>query len=117
MDPTYTTNMTGLRICRRGVSFRKESITACHTMARSKRGEPSPSLSSHGNLTSCMASIWRCSTIGPRPTLGRTSAPDEDDDADQEHHEEGVCVGACPRWPDDLFRAATCDGQGRTASQ
>jgi hypothetical protein len=38
MEPTYTTNITGFRTWRCGVSFLNESIVACHTMGRSKSG-------------------------------------------------------------------------------
>ena len=38
MEPTYTTNITGFRTWRRGVSFLNESIVACHTMGRSQSG-------------------------------------------------------------------------------
>ena len=36
MEPTYTTNITGFRTWRWGVSFLNESMVACHTMGRSK---------------------------------------------------------------------------------
>jgi len=38
MEPTYTTNITGFRTWRWGVSFLNESMVACHTMGRSKSG-------------------------------------------------------------------------------
>src|SRR6185436_14293845 len=37
IDPTYTTNITGLRTCRQKVSLRKESTIACLTIRVSKK--------------------------------------------------------------------------------
>ena len=81
--PTQTTKMTGLRISERGLSFRKLSMIAGPTMARSKmpflrggrrldRRLPVPAAESElRGWSSRVPHRERCSRMGPRASAGK----------------------------------------------
>src|SRR3974377_2015854 len=93
MDPTYTTNMTGLRTSRCGVSFLNESITACQTIARSNSGRAFACVVMRG-FTSLHGGRREMLDDGSeRQRREERECPDEDDRANQKSHKQGRMRG------------------------
>src|SRR5262245_5592592 len=112
MDPTYTTNMTGLRTWRRGVSLRNESSTASPTMVRSNSGRLLLSVIGSASLRGDHRQVLDDRAQGQGGDERQRA--DEDDHADQQCGEQGGVrrQRARPRRHDLLPGQRARDGEG-----
>ena len=102
--PTSTTNITGLRIWRRGSSLHSESTSARRTSGGSKSGRAF----ARDMDDLLVPSRIRCSTIGPSASTGtNASTPTSSTTPTSQAAKSGVCVGSVPGPAGTIFLRAS----------